>query len=397
MDRPGLQGLLKAAYSPARSFDVILVDDTSRLSRSTADILSIHHELKFRGLQLIAISQNIDSLQDQAETLFTIQGLIDSTYVRDLAKKVHRGCESAVLRGLHVGGTCFGYLPLPEGTSGSKKLVIEESQAEVVRRIFEMSIAGHSLKGIAKSLNEERTSGRGNWCPTGIRSMLKQEIYKGEVIWNRTRFEKVPGTNKRRAKPRDESEWLRIQRPELAIVSVELWRRVQDRLNSFGSKSSEGRHRGLFSRAITSPYLFSGLLKCGDCGGNLIVGTGGGTHVHKKYVCANYFNRGSCENDLYIRRDVLRSDFSAGCNQNFCGRKRSITPSANSGGNSEWRSRGSLVYVADLRQEERTARKRDPAVRGCDRPRRSTRFARARDCETREGTEGDYESAAFDR
>jgi signal transduction histidine kinase len=40
-------------------------------------------------------------------------------------------------------------------------------------------------------------------------------------------------------------------------------------------------------------------------GGNLIIGTGGGTHVHKKYVCANYFNRGTCGNDLYIRRDVL--------------------------------------------------------------------------------------------
>lgn len=305
MDRPGLQGLLKAAYSPARGFDVILVDDTSRLSRSTGDVLSIHHELKFRGLQLIAISQNIDSLQDQAETLFTIHGLIDSTYVRELAKKVHRGCESAVLRGLHVGGKCFGYVAVPEGTSGSKKLVIDESQAEVVRRIFEMSVLGHSFKGIAKRLNEECTSGRANWCPTGIRSMLKQEIYKGEVIWNRTRFVKVPGTNKRRAKPRDESEWLRIPRPELAIVSVELWRRVQDRLNSFGRKQAEGRQRGLLSRAITSPYLFSGLLKCGDCGANLIVGTGGGTHRHKKYVCANYFNRGTCENDLYIRVDDL--------------------------------------------------------------------------------------------
>ena len=109
------------------------------------------------------------------------------------------------------------------------------------------------------------------------------------MIWNRTRFVKVPGTDEQQANPRDESEWLRIQRPELAIVSVELWRRVQDRLNSFGSKSSEGRHRGLFSRAITSTYLFSGLLKCGDCGGNLIVGTGGGTHISpRKTVCANY-------------------------------------------------------------------------------------------------------------
>jgi site-specific DNA recombinase len=305
MDRPGLQRLLRAAYSPARGFDVILIDDTSRLSRSTGDVLSIHHNLKFSGLQLIAISQNIDSLQDQAETLFTIHGLIDSTYVRELAKKTHRGCESAVLRGLHVGGRCFGYVTMPEGAAGSKRLAIEESQAVIVRRIFEMSVTGSSLKNIAKTLNNEQTSGRSDWCPTGVRSMLKRELYKGEVIWNRTKFEKVPGTNKRRAKRRDESEWIRVQRPDLAIVPIELWDRVQQRLNFWGRKPSEGRRRGLFSRAITSPYLFSGLLKCGDCGGNLIVGTGGGTHVHKKYVCANYFNRGTCENDLYIRQDIL--------------------------------------------------------------------------------------------
>jgi hypothetical protein len=104
---------------------------------------------------------------------------------------------------------------------------------------------------------------------------------------------------------RDESEWIRVQHPELAIVTTELWERVQARLDHFGLKPSEGRRRGLVARALTSPYLFSGLLKCGECGGNLIIGTGGGTHVHKKYVCANYFNRGTCGNDLYIRRDVL--------------------------------------------------------------------------------------------
>jgi signal transduction histidine kinase len=88
-------------------------------------------------------------------------------------------------------------------------------------------------------------------------------------------------------------------------VSTELWDRVQARLDYFGRKPSEGRRRGLLSRASTSPYLFSGLLKCGEWGANLVIGTGGGTHVHKKYVCANYFNRGTCENDLYIRRDIL--------------------------------------------------------------------------------------------
>lgn len=305
MDRPGLQRLLGAAYSKNPPFDVVLVDDSSRLSRTTEDFLSILHKLKFNGLQLIAVSQGFDSEHDQADMLFTMHALIDNTYVRELAKKTHRGCEFAVLRGLHVGGRCFGYVAEPEGGTGSKRLVIEQSQAEIVTRIFEMSVTGYSLKRIAKTLNDEQTGGRGDWCPTGVRSTLKQELYKGEVIWNRTKFEKVPGTNKRRAKRRDESEWIRIPRPDLAIVPIELWDRVQQRLNFFGRKPSEGRRRGLLSRAITSPYLFSGLLKCGDCGGNLIVGTGGGTHVHKKYVCTNYFNRGTCKNDLYIRRDVL--------------------------------------------------------------------------------------------
>jgi site-specific DNA recombinase len=152
MDRPSLQPLLHAALAPQRPFDVILVDDTSRLSRSTESVLSIYRKLNFAGLQLISVSQGIDSRQEQAGTLLTIHGLIDSSYVRELAKKTHRGCESAVLRGLHVGGSCFGYRTQAAGETGSqsKQLVIDEAQAAIVVRIFEMSAAGCSLKGIAK-------------------------------------------------------------------------------------------------------------------------------------------------------------------------------------------------------------------------------------------------------
>jgi site-specific DNA recombinase len=305
MDRPSLQRLLRAALSPRREFDTILVDDTSRLSRSTASVLAIFHKLTFASVRLIAASQNIDSQHDQAETLITMHGLIDSTYVRELAKKTHRGCESAVLRGQHAGGRCYGYVTLPIGEGTAKHQVVEETEAKTVRRIFEMSASGLSLKAITKALNAEHAGGRGDWCPTGIRAMLKRELYKGELIWNRSKFEKVPESNKRRRKVRDKSEWIRIQRPELAIVSEELWDRVQARLNFFGAKPSQGMRRGLLARSLTSPYLFSGLLKCGECGANLIVATGGGTHRHPKYVCRNYFNRGTCKNDLYIRRDAL--------------------------------------------------------------------------------------------
>jgi site-specific DNA recombinase len=304
-DRPSLKRVLDLAFSIDPPFTAILVDDTSRLSRATEDALTIFKRLNFAGVQLIAVSQGISSNDEQSETLVTVHGLVDSLYVRELAKKTHRGLEGTVLRGCHYGGACFGYKSVAAGEDGSKRLLVDKSEAHIVRRIFEMSAAGHSLKGIARKLNAEKVVGREQWCPTGIRSTLKNELYKGLVIWNRSRFVKVPGTNKRRRKMRDQSEWIQIERPELAVVPAELWDRVQARLNLHGAKPAEGRRRGLFARGFTSPYLFSGLLKCGECGANLIVGTGGGTHKHKKYVCANYFNRGTCGNDLYIRRDVL--------------------------------------------------------------------------------------------
>src|SRR5260370_5594624 len=115
LDRPALQRLLRAALKRTRDFDVILVDDTSRLSRSTEDVLSIYRDLNFAGVQLIAVSQNIDSYHEQAETLITIHGLIDHSYVAELSKKVHRGSESAELRGLHVGRTLYGLAPAAAG------------------------------------------------------------------------------------------------------------------------------------------------------------------------------------------------------------------------------------------------------------------------------------------
>jgi Recombinase len=114
---------------------------------------------------------------------------MNSRYVKELAKKTHRGLEGRVLRGLHSGGRCFGYDTVPAGDEGSKRLVINAKEGAIVKRIFEMSASGVSLKNIAKTLNAEaiesprpRTSRRGNWCQTAVRAMLKCELYKGEVI-----------------------------------------------------------------------------------------------------------------------------------------------------------------------------------------------------------------------
>ena len=308
-DRPAFQRLLAAAFASERDFDVLVVDDTSRLSRSQPEVMSTVDKLRFLGVRVVFPSQGIDTDSEQADLQITVHGLVDSIYVKELAKKTHRGLESRALQGLHTGGVCYGYSAVPVGESGSKRLVINEAEARIVRRIFKMYANGFSLKGIPKQLNSElipppRTkspSGTATWCHTAIREMLRRPLYIGEKMWNRSQFRKVPGTNKRRSRPRPESEWKRILLPELAIISRELWDAVQTRLQSVWKNSGNRTRLGLLSRGFTSPYLFSDLLKCARCGSNLIIATGGGKK--RKYACAGYVNRGICTNNLYIPQD----------------------------------------------------------------------------------------------
>ena len=99
-----------------------------------------------------------------------------------------------------------------------------------------------------------------SWSLTAIRPILMNEIYRGEVIWNRSEWIRDHETNKRKRHMRPESEWIRAPRPELAIVPEDLWYRAQElresRGNGGGPRSCGNRRR-----------LLAGLLECGECGG----------------------------------------------------------------------------------------------------------------------------------
>ncbi len=152
-DRPALKRLLAAVKTSPRPFDVLLVDDTSRLSRNQADVLRIHEQLAFAGIRFVAVSQGIDSAHEQADLMVGVHGIFDQLYVKELAKKTHRGLEGRALRGLHTGGRIFGYNSIE--ADGGKRLEVNQKEAAVVRRIFEMSAEGAALKTIAKTLNPE--------------------------------------------------------------------------------------------------------------------------------------------------------------------------------------------------------------------------------------------------
>jgi DNA invertase Pin-like site-specific DNA recombinase len=319
LDRPGFQQLLRVAKASPRVIDVVLVDDTSRISRSLADTVRLREDLNFTGIRFVAVSQGIDSDDEQADVMMTVHGLVDSLYINVLAKKTHRGLEGLASKGFHTGGSCFGYSS-EKLDGGSQLQVDDEEEAAVVRRIFQISASGLSLKVIAKELNADgippprgtKKKTRSSWVYTAIREMLRRDIYRGKVVWNKRKYKKRPGTNKRISFARPESQWVVIERPELRIVLQDLWDRVQKNLKATADKFP-GMKPGLQNRSTCVPYLFSGILKCGECGANFSILTSRGkNNKAAAYGCPHHANRGVCSNNLYQRRDALETQLLEG-------------------------------------------------------------------------------------
>jgi DNA invertase Pin-like site-specific DNA recombinase len=109
--RPGIQRLLSVAVFIQRPFDVVLVDDSSRVARDLRDALHVMRLLKFSGVRTIYISQQIDSANEQAETLLTVHGLVDGLYLQEMAKKIRRGLAGQLARGFHTGSRSMATAP----------------------------------------------------------------------------------------------------------------------------------------------------------------------------------------------------------------------------------------------------------------------------------------------
>jgi site-specific DNA recombinase len=178
---------------------------------------------------------------------------------------------------------------------------------------------GHSLKRIAKRLNAEKIKSphpalgriQQSWCPSSIRVILRNERYRGVVYFGKTRKVKNPITKKRIQRANAVSEMIRREFPEQRIISDILWKRVQARMAQVKAVFGERGRRGGLARtgnAAGNPYIFSGLLKCSECGANLIIVSGRGkNHGQPHYGCPMNAFRNTCSNNVKIRKDLLES------------------------------------------------------------------------------------------
>jgi site-specific DNA recombinase len=292
-DRPGFRALL--ADAGARKFDVLMVDDLSRLSRDKDDTGKAIKRMTFAGVRVIGVSDGTDTARDGYELDTGIRAVIGEHYLRDLAKKTHRGLTGRALSGASAGGLPYGYR-----VAGVGQRTIDEAQAAVVRRIYADYVAGASPRAIAFALNRESVPpprGR-TWCVSAIYGdrargigILANPIYAGRQIWNRSRWVKHPDTGRRLRQERPESEWIITTHTELCIVDGALWNAVQLR-----SRQRSGFHGKPAPRMPA--HLLSGILRCGTCGGPL-------TAVDSyRYGCGRRKDRGdaACSSTLRVPR-----------------------------------------------------------------------------------------------
>jgi hypothetical protein len=233
--------------------------------------------------------------------------------------------QRLALRGLHTGGRCFGYTSV-KNANGSAKLEVNKEQAEIVHRSFLLCAeSGYSLRRIAHTLNSEGIlapqpqKGRlsRSWCVSSVRHVLLNRKYVGKTIWNTKRKLRVPGTSKRVYRPRPESEWTTLDTPHLRIVSDELFAAAGRRFEKV--KQTLGRPGQESSGLVIGPrrYLFSGLLKCAECGGSISLVSGRGRNGADRYGCSLNHQRGVavCSNSLLVRRDELEESLLKGLSE----------------------------------------------------------------------------------
>jgi DNA invertase Pin-like site-specific DNA recombinase len=308
MQRPGLQSLLD--HAEHGKIDVVVSEALDRLSRDQADVATLFKRLSFHGVRIVTLAEG-----EVSELHVGLKGTMNQLFLKDVADKTRRGLRGRVEAGHSGGGKAYGYDVVrqlgPDGMPVTGERVINEGEAEIVRRIFGTFATGQSPKAIAREFNAEGIPGpRGKlWRDTAIRGhrqrgtgILNNELYVGRLVWNRMRYVKDPSTGKRVSRLNAREDWILTEVPELRIIDDALWDRVKERQEKIDASSRvQGIKASRFWEHRRKTHLLTGLLRCGRCGG-------GFASVGKDYLaCSAARKLGTCDQRRGFKRDFMET------------------------------------------------------------------------------------------
>ena len=309
MKRPGFQKMLTAIE--VGYISAVFVKDLSRLGRNYIEVGKLTEEFfPLHDIRLVAVSDGVDS--DEGEDDFTpFKNIMNEYYAKDISKKRRIVNKMKGNAGVPLSPPPYGYIKNPDDP---RFWVVEPEAAEVVRRIYRMALEGYGLAETAAQLAADgvvnptyywrsRGTSRGGskstveptkWGHTTVKKILTLQEYCGDVI-NFKSYSKSYKMKKRIENP-EENRAIFLNVHE-AIIDRQTWEKVQALQKGTRRKKPT---------VTQEPSVFSGLLKCPECGGNLNFHFNQNNHDIKFFSCQNH-NSGyrKCSKTHYIRLDFL--------------------------------------------------------------------------------------------
>jgi DNA invertase Pin-like site-specific DNA recombinase len=306
--RPGLIALLNAANR--HEFDVVVCRDETRLGGDQNRTALVIQDLLDSGVRLFYHFTKEEVNVDSAVSKFIMSARLFAAELEreKTAQRTREHLEFKAKLGANVGGRCYGYDNV-EVLEGGQRIRVEyrvnESQAAIIREIFSRYAKGEGIKTIAKDLNRRGVRspcagkrGTGSWAQGAMYPMLRRDRYRGVLIWGKEGSAYKGGTQVRVF--HEQPDWVTVEKPELRIISEELWQAVQDRIGKNEKLCGQKGPKGPKPR-----YLLSGLARCSVCGGPIHATNGKqGKKTIKVYACNYHRNRGETVCTNSFRRPV---------------------------------------------------------------------------------------------
>ena len=275
--RPEFQQMVADATLKPSPYEAIIVHSLSRFFRDFIEFALYERRLNKAGVKLISITQQTsdDPSGEMARGIFS---MFDEYQSKENGKHTLRAMKENARQGFFNGSSPpFGYkkveLDLPAAKGKKKRLVIDESEAPVLRRVFELYQNGHNgremgCKEIASYFNERGQLLRSaKWTRTRVHQLLCDTAYVGDYIFNKK--------NMRSNETKPEVEWVVVPIPPL--IDRPVFKAVADKRHARSPAVTP-------SRVVSSPTLLTGLLKCDNCGAGMTTATGKGGR-YRYYKC----------------------------------------------------------------------------------------------------------------
>ena len=290
---------------------IVLVKDLSRVGRDYLRV-GFYTEVTFpqNGVRFIAVNNGVDSA-NQSENDFTpFLNIMNEWYARDISKKRRISNKIKGNAGEPMGQPPYGYIKDP---NDPKHWIVDDEAAQVVRRVYSMTLEGFGTEQIATQLEKDgvltprvywltkgiKRPGKGKqqpptkWNSSTITKILSLQEYCGDILNFKTYSKSYK--NKKRI-DNDRENWVVFQNVHEAIIERAVYEQVQQKRGKIRKRrTNNGEHN-----------MFSGLLVCADCGSNLHFHFNQGNPEIKYFNCSNYKgNRGTCTSTHYVRVDFL--------------------------------------------------------------------------------------------